>query len=339
MTTKQLNLTQQEIQTLQKFGLNLESPNLKQEIGNILNNKEQRINNNPPLSRVQSEGLGVSQEGILGFQVLRIKDGTEFVNQAFKNPSIADRLLSKNIIGLVKNPDLSDFWIGSISENGLVVPVYFPKMKESFAKILTVSFVRILADEITSIDNLKKAVVYFVDRLDEVDDYLKSKDGVILNNNGEKVEIEFRHVSEVVDDSWIPDDFKFEIDEAQKLVRITKFRSQYLFQKITGENIFMFENGQGIVDFEANPTNGGKISISDNSLELIESVSLDCTNASGDIWQSDFEIKIDPKKSTLIINGVKTKDFWDSTISFDKKPLRIKVRSIAGDEVVKIVQV
>ncbi len=272
------------------------------------------------------------------FEVLRIKDGTEFVNQAFKNPSIADRLLSKNIVGLVKNSDLSDFWIGSVADSGLVVPVYFPKMKESFSKILTISFVRLLDDEITKIDNLKKVVVYYIDRLEEVDQCLKSKDGIILNNSGEKVEIEFRHVSEVVEDSYVPDDFKFVVDQKNQKIEITKFRSQYLFQKITGEHIFRFENGQGVLDFESDPNNSpsSKITISDNSLELIESVSLDCTNKDG-VWQSDYEIKIHPKTSFVINNGVKTKEFWDGSINYAKKPLRVKVRSIAGDEVIKLI--
>ena len=43
------------------------------------------------------------------------------------------------------------------------------------------------------------------------------------------------------------------------------------------------------------------------------------------------EIKID-KLGYGIKNGTKTKDLWDGTISFDKKPCRIKVRNIAGDE-------
>lgn len=270
------------------------------------------------------------------FEVLRVKDGTEFVNLAFKNPSIADRLLSKNIVGLVKNSDLSDFWIGSVVDDGSVVPVYFPKMKESFSKILTMSFVRILESEVTKVDNLKKVIVYFVDKLEEIDESLKSKGGAILNSDGQTIEIEFRHVSEVVDDSYHPDDFKYTIDEKNQKVSITKFRSQYLYKKITGENIFKFENGQGIIDFEANPHNGGKITVSDNSLEWIESVSLDCTNSDG-IWQSDMEIKIHPKTSFVISNGIKTKEFWDGTIDFTTKPLRIKVRSIAGDEVIQIV--
>jgi len=74
------------------------------------------------------------------------------------------------------------------------------------------------------------------------------------------------------------------------------------------------------------------IEISDNGLELIEMISLDFTNSVG-IWKSDFEIKID-KNGYLAINGKKSKDFWNGKISFEKKPLRMKVRNIAGDETI-----
>jgi adenine-specific DNA-methyltransferase len=67
-------------------------------------------------------------------------------------------------------------------------------------------------------------------------------------------------------------------------------------------------------------------------LELIEYLSLDCTNAEENAaWQSDTEIKID-KNSFVIRNGKKTKEFWDGKIVSEKKPLRLKVRNIAGDE-------
>ena len=36
----------------------------------------------------------------------------------------------------------------------------------------------------------------------------------------------------------------------------------------------------------------------------------------------------------FIINGEKTKNFWDGTVRSDKKPLRIKIRNICGDETV-----
>jgi adenine-specific DNA-methyltransferase len=34
----------------------------------------------------------------------------------------------------------------------------------------------------------------------------------------------------------------------------------------------------------------------------------------------------------LAINGKKSKDFWNGKISYEKKPQRMRVRNIAGDE-------
>jgi len=59
---------------------------------------------------------------------------------------------------------------------------------------------------------------------------------------------------------------------------------------------------------------------------------VDCTNTEG-VWVSDHEIKID-KNGYMIINREKTKKFWDGTVTVSKKPLGIKVRNIAGDELV-----
>jgi len=61
-------------------------------------------------------------------------------------------------------------------------------------------------------------------------------------------------------------------------------------------------------------------------------ISLDCTNETG-IWQSAQEIKID-KLGYITKNGTKTKDFWNGTIESDKKPLRLKIRNISGDETI-----
>ena len=61
-------------------------------------------------------------------------------------------------------------------------------------------------------------------------------------------------------------------------------------------------------------------------------ISLDCTNSEG-VWKSDYEIKID-KLGYVIKNGKKTKEFWDGKMSFEKKPLRMKIRNIAGDETI-----
>ncbi len=74
------------------------------------------------------------------------------------------------------------------------------------------------------------------------------------------------------------------------------------------------------------------IYISDEGLELIEFLSLDCTASEGS-WHSDSEIKID-KKGYVSENGQKTKNFWDGSIHADQKPLRLKIRNICGDETI-----
>ena len=74
------------------------------------------------------------------------------------------------------------------------------------------------------------------------------------------------------------------------------------------------------------------IEISEDGLELIEFLSLDCTTAEGE-WHSDSEIKID-KLGYVIRNGQKTKTFWDGTIQSEKQPKRLKIRNICGDETV-----
>lgn len=72
------------------------------------------------------------------------------------------------------------------------------------------------------------------------------------------------------------------------------------------------------------------IEISEDGLELIEYLSVDCTAAEGE-WHSDSEIKID-KNGFVIRDGAKTKEFWDGSICCEKRPLRVKVRNICGDE-------
>lgn len=74
------------------------------------------------------------------------------------------------------------------------------------------------------------------------------------------------------------------------------------------------------------------IEISEEGLELAEFLSLDCT-ATGGEWHSDSEIKID-KNGYVIVDGNKTKEFWDGYIRSTKKPFHLKIRNICGDETV-----
>ena len=74
------------------------------------------------------------------------------------------------------------------------------------------------------------------------------------------------------------------------------------------------------------------ITLSEEGLETIEFLSLDCTSAdSSSPWRSDSEILID-RLGYVRKDGIDTKTFWDGTITSTEKPLRLKIRNICGDE-------
>lgn len=70
--------------------------------------------------------------------------------------------------------------------------------------------------------------------------------------------------------------------------------------------------------------------MSEDGLELIECVSLDCTAADGP-WHADAEVYIAPT-GHVIKDGRATDELWDGSVSSEDRPLRLRVRNIAGDE-------
>ena len=135
----------------------------------------------------------------------------------------------------------------------------------------------------------------------------------------------------ILDDAVISDYAQFHIEEQNGNlfggygVVIDAFISDRVFQKITEFNKKGELNATAKKPFKP-------IVVSDDGLELIEYLSLDCSAAQGE-WHSDSELKID-KNGYVILNGEKTKEFWNGVIYSEKKPLRLKVRNICGDETV-----
>ena len=75
-----------------------------------------------------------------------------------------------------------------------------------------------------------------------------------------------------------------------------------------------------------------KGSIVKSSLECIEHVSFDCKNIDKNAaWESNSETKI-TKNSSIVKNGIKTKEFWNGKITSTKRALRLKVHNTYGDE-------
>ena len=259
------------------------------------------------------------------FDVLEIKDGV----QLYRNPVQTMNKIKSLIPGLKNEDSLDSFWEGAISDSKLgTIPVYVPNLMDSSTKLLDVVLMnRIIHQAIPDLDhNIKKVIVYYIDIIDEAE--IRK---FIAEDDSTTVEIELRDLKAILDDVIIGDHVEFRCEEntdtllGRYVITIDKFISDRVMSKIAE-----FNNKAMLNSSEKKPYK--PIIISDDGLELIEFVSVDCTSVEGE-WHSDSEIKID-KLGYVVRNSVKTKEFWDCRITSDNKPLRIKIRNICGDETV-----
>lgn len=257
------------------------------------------------------------------FDVLEIKDGVSL----YRNPVQTMDKIKSLITGLRNEDSLDKFWEGAINDSKLgLVPVFVPNLMDSSTKILDeVLMNRILHEAIPELEsNVKKVIVYYIDVVD-IDTIKK----FIADDESTTIEIELRDLKEILDDVVVEDYAEFSVEQVHEAlikefkVSINKFLSDRVMQKIDAFNQKAFANSSDAKPYKP-------IAISEEGLETIEYLSLDCTNADG-VWQSDSEIKID-KLGYVICDGKKTKDFWDGSIKSEIKPLRMKIRNICGDE-------
>ena len=260
------------------------------------------------------------------FDVLEIKDGVSL----YRNPVQTMEKIKSLIPGLKNEDSLDSFWEGAISDSKLgTVPVYVPNLMDSTSKLLdTVMMNRIIHQAIPDLPSgVKKVIVYYIDITseEEITKFIKDDDSTV-------VEIELRDLKAVLDDVVVEDYAEFHTEEIHDdlfggwTVTIDRFASDRMLGKI-----MEFNNKNRLASTAKKPF--VEITVSDDGLETIEYLSLDCTAAGGE-WHSDAEIKIDGKTSFVIRNGQKTREYWDGTITSDKKPLRLKIRNICGDETV-----
>ena len=278
------------------------------------------------------------------FDIYDIQDGVSL----FRNPVQTMDKMKSLITGLKNEDALDSFWEGGIQDSKLgLVPVYIPNLLDHSTKVLDIPLInRIINEAMPDLpDGTKQVIVYYVDIENEAE--LKK---FIYEYNATRIDIELRDLKSVLDDVVINDEINYQIQENKTgfEIEITSFTSDRLIQKIDAYNQKKSMNGSknGLFDKNGveneNESGNGKkkkpyvpISISRQGLELIELISLDCTGKDG-IWKSDFELKID-KNGYVILNGKKNKEFWNAKIVSEKKPLRMKVRNIAGDESVMII--
>ena len=268
------------------------------------------------------------------FDVLEVKDGVSL----YRNPVQTMDKLKSLIKGLRNEDALDKFWEGSIVDTKYgMMPVYLPNLMDSSTRLLDkVLMNRIIREALPDLPaDTQRVIVYYIDITDrqKIEQFIKDE------NNQTTIEIELRDLKQVLDEVVVEDEAEWEVSETHDAlwtgwkVEIKSFHSDRVLRKIEEVNL---KAQQQVLQQKAK----GKekefkpIVISDEGLETIEWISLDCTNADKQApWQSDTEIKID-RLGYVIRNGVKTQDFWDATINSDNKPLRMKIRNICGDETV-----
>ncbi len=235
--------------------------------------------------------------------------------------------LQKKVAGV------SNFWFGAIiSSKDSTVQVYVPNLLNTQEKVLDIPAINtIINQELQNLESaVKKVIVYYIDIEDR-----KELEIFIRNNNATEVEVELKDLKnllhEVVmeDKTTVKGEWITVNEEQLYQLSIINFTSDRLIQKI---NEF---NEKGNLQSLTKGKKSSPISISEEGLELIELIALDCENAER-AWHSSTEIKID-KLGYLINNGTKTKTFWDGKIISEKEPKRLKIRNISGDETIVLI--
>ena len=270
------------------------------------------------------------------FDVMEIKDGVSL----YRNPVQTMERLKKLILGLRNEDALDKFWEGSIVDTKYgMTPVYLPNLMDSSTRVLDKPLMnRIIHEAMPDLpDNTKRVIVYYIDidNREEIERFIREQGNPLVT-------IELRDLKQVLDNVVAEDFAEWEISEESNglfkrwKVEIKQFQSDRVRQKI--DEI----NQKNQLQILQQKTKGKEktftpILISDEGLETIEWISIDCTAAEKNApWHSDSEIKID-KVGYVIKNGTKATEYWDACIRCDHKPLRMKIRNICGDETVFVI--
>ena len=266
------------------------------------------------------------------FDVLEVKDGVSL----YRNPVQTMAKLKSLIPGLRNEDALDKFWEGSIVDTRYgMTPVYLPNLMDGTTRLLDKPLMnRIIHEAMPDLpEDTRRVIVYYID----IDDR-PALEQFIHEQNNTLIEIELRDLKQVLDDVVAEDYAEWSVTTEEDglfsrwKVDIRQFQSERVQKKIEEINLKNQE--------QASASNGKKryahITLSDEGLETIEWLSLDCTTADKDApWHSDCELKID-RTGRVVDNGRKTADLWDGAIRSTRQPLRLKIRNICGDETVYV---
>ena len=274
------------------------------------------------LNSVQTARDRLSAIDGISFKCLDVQDGV----QLYRNPVQTMDKIKSLIPGLRNEDALDSFWEGAIHDSKLgMIPVYVPNLMDSTSRVLDAPLMfRILHEAMPDLPSgTKKVIVYYI----EIDQEEVNK--IIKEDDSSLIKVELRDLKSVLGDVVVNDTVEYSIGDNKDdlinkyLITIEKFDSDRVRGKISEFNERCFLNQKPGKKFK-------EVKVSETGLEMIESISIDCTRKTG-AWHSDTEILID-KFGLVRYNGTKTNKYWNGTIACSKKPLRIRLRNICGDE-------
>ena len=271
------------------------------------------------------------------FDVLEVKDGVTL----YRNPAQTMDNIKHVIKGLRNEDGLDKMWEGCIcdSKYGLV-PVYIPNLTDPTTRVLSKHLMRrIIHEAMPDLpENTKKVIVYYIDVVD-----LEEIKKFTNTENYFPIEIEFQDLKPMLDSFIMADDARWTLSKVNDdifkawQISIDSFHCDRVLKKIEEYNLKTREQILQTTEDEKEKKPFTPIKVSDEGLECIEWISLDCTSAEEqDEWHSDMELKIETDSHVRYNNGEKSQDYWDGTIRTldERKPLRMKIRNICGDETV-----
>lgn len=272
------------------------------------------------------------------FEIKEVKDGVRI----FRNPvQTMDKLKSCLIPGLSANASLDSlYWAGSITSSKYgMMPVYLPNLLDGSKRVLDKSeMMNLIHKALPDLpDEVKRVIVYYVD----VEDIDELRQFIHDENQQTLIEFELRDLKQVLDEVVMEDEAEWSLDEAKDPLGMSmgwKLTMKSFHSDRVAKKVHDF-NEVGIQQANKKRVNGKaanftRIKLSDEGLETIEWLSVDCTTAEKTApWHSDMEIRIE-KAGTATINGKKTSNYWDGTILSENKPLRLKIRNVCGDETI-----
>lgn len=253
--------------------------------------------------------------------VLKVRDGIKL----FRNPTQT----SQRIFGLLDGfkdraeLELTDFWDGGIAEKGgSFVPVKFIGLD----KKLTKQLLDMVMEEIYQLEDSENSVsdvkIIFAHKEEDINQAYVNKQ--IKESGKTSIKVELLSLDDLLAEKknllYTEDsaDVKVSKEKGKTKVEIKKFFSSYLKDKVDEYNTKKVKKGDLLEKA------GHKIKISPEGLELIEAVQFDTTLKKDGIWVSNLDLE----------DKAGVKDKIKGVYHLDTDKFKMKIRNIAGDEIV-----